>query len=76
MANTGKGYLNKDWSTLVNVILAFFTLTNWLLGGLTRIKRGKTVAGVVFLLTGGFFGIGMLIDFVTLIVKKDLTVAA
>ena len=48
-------------------------------GALYRISRGDTVGivvGVLQLITGNFFGIFWLIDLITVIVKKEVTVVA
>ena len=48
-------------------------------GALTRIARGDVVGivvGVLQLITGNFFGIFWIIDLVTVIVKKEVTVLA
>ena len=46
-------------------------------GALIRITRGDTtgiVVGILQLVTGNFFGIMWIIDLVTIIAKKDITV--
>ncbi len=46
-------------------------------GALIRITRGDTVGivvGILQLVTGNFFGILWIIDLVTIIAKKDITV--
>ena len=48
-------------------------------GALFRISRGDTtgiVVGVLQLVTGNFFGILWIIDLVTIIAKKEITVVA
>ena len=48
-------------------------------GALYRISRGDAVGiivGVLQLVTGNFFGIFWLIDLITVIVKKEVTVVA
>lgn len=48
-------------------------------GALYRISRGDAVGivvGVLQLITGNFFGIFWLIDLITVIVKKEVTVVA
>ena len=47
-----------------------------LIQGINRILRGKAVIGVIWIITGGIFGIGWLIDIVTMILHKDITVLA
>jgi hypothetical protein len=58
-----------DWT--VNLILTIFF--DWIVHGINRILRGKVVAGVVWIITGGLFGIGWIIDIITMITKKDIT---
>ena len=48
-------------------------------GALYRISRGDTtgiVVGVLQIITGNFFGIFWLIDLITVITKKEITVLA
>ena len=48
-------------------------------GALYRISRGDTtgiVVGILQLVTGNFFGIFWIIDLVTIIAKKEVTVVA
>lgn len=48
-------------------------------GALVRISRGDTVGivvGILQLVTGNFFGIFWIIDVVTVILKKEVTVLA
>jgi hypothetical protein len=47
-----------------------------LLQGINRVLRGNLIIGVVWIVTGGIFGIGWIIDIVTLITKKDITFLA
>jgi len=44
-----------------------------LVQGINRILRGKPVNGIIWILTGGIFGIGWIIDIVTMLTKKDIT---
>jgi TM2 domain-containing membrane protein YozV len=64
--------LNVSWP--VNVILTLFFDPLW--QGINRILRGKVIIGIVWIITGGLFGIGWLIDIITVITKKDITVLA
>ena len=67
------------WSWIVCLILAIFPLTNWIFGTVARFQRGNTLGGIIWLIAG-LTGIGTiiiwLIDLVTMIVKKDITVLA
>jgi TM2 domain-containing membrane protein YozV len=64
--------LNVSWP--VNVVLTFFFDPLW--QGINRILRGKVIIGIIWIITAGLFGIGWLIDLITVIVKKDITVLA
>jgi TM2 domain-containing membrane protein YozV len=64
--------LNVSWP--INVILTLFFDPLW--QGINRILRGKAVIGIIWIITGGLFGIGWLIDIITVVVKKDITVLA
>ncbi len=54
----------KDW--LVTLILAFFG--GYI--GLHRFYCGKIVSGVVYILTFGGVGIGVLVDLILIVCKK------
>ena len=58
----------------VNVILTFFF--DPIVQGINRILRGKVIIGLIWIITCGLFGIGWLIDFITMLVKKDITFLA
>ena len=45
-----------------------------LVQGINRILRGKAIIGIIWIITGGIFGIGWIIDIVTMLTKKDITV--
>jgi hypothetical protein len=48
-------------------------------GGLYRITKGDTtgiVIGILWIVTGGLFGIGWIIDLVTVVVNKKITFLA
>ena len=47
-----------------------------LVQGINHILRGKLIIGIIWIITGGIFGIGWLIDIVTMILNKDITVLA
>jgi len=40
--------------------------------GVNRILRGNLIIGVLWIITGGVFGIGWVIDVVTMLLKKDI----
>ena len=63
---------NLGW--LVNLILTVFL--DPLVQGINRILRGKVIIGLLWIVTGGIFGIGWLIDIVTMLINKDITFLA
>ncbi len=75
MAKAGRGYLNLGLPWILNIILAIFLLTNWLLGGITRIMRGHWIMGILQLLLIGEI-IFFFVDLVTVILSKDLRIFA
>ena len=75
MAKAGRGYLNLGLAWILNIILAIFLLTNWLLGGITRIMRGHWIMGILQLLLIGEI-IFFFVDLVTVILSKDLRIFA
>lgn len=66
----------KDFglSPIVHLILQI--VVGFLWGGIIRLGRGKLLLGILYIVTVGFFGIGWIIDVVTLILKGDYTVLA
>ena len=58
-------------SYVVHLLLVIFLAGLW--GGIIRIVRGKALIGVLYILTGGFFLIGWIIDLVSMITKKNLS---
>ena len=65
-----KMYFGWDW--IVCVILAILVFPTWILGGIVRIQRDHKISGLIWLLTGGFLGIGILVDIVTIIFQKEI----
>ena len=63
---------NLGWS--VNLILTIFF--DPLIQGINRIMRGKMIIGILWIITGGIFGIGWLVDIITMIIHKDITFLA
>ena len=61
-----------DWP--VNLILTIFF--DPLVQGINRILRSKELIGIIWIITGGIFGIGWVIDIYTMIVRKDITFLA
>ena len=59
---------------LVNLILTIFF--DPLIQGINRILRGKLIIGILWIITGGIFGIGWIIDIITMLVHKDITFLA
>ena len=55
---------------IVNLILTIFL--GPLVQGINRILRGKVIVGLLWILTGGIFGIGWLIDIITMLIYKDI----
>jgi len=56
-----------------NVKLILTILCDPIVMGVNRVLRGKLIPGVVWIVTGGIFGIGWLYDIYTMITKKDIT---
>lgn len=59
-----KNNIHSSKSRLVALLLCLFL--GWL--GIHRFYVGKAGTGILYLLTGGFFGIGVLIDFILILV--------
>ena len=58
-----------DW--LVKLILTIFF--DPIIQGINRILRGKVIIGLIWIITFGIFGIGWLIDIITMLIHKDIT---
>ena len=69
-----KGTIIDDLGWLVNVILTI--LIGPIIQGINRLLRGRIIIGVLWIVTGGIFGIGWVIDIITLLVYKDITFLA
>ena len=75
MAELRKTLDSLPW--IVTLLLVIFV--DGIYGGIYRITKGDTlgiVVGVVWIVTGGVFGIGWLVDLITVIVNKKITVLA
>jgi hypothetical protein len=59
---------------LIKLVLTIFL--DPLVQGINRILRGKLITGLLWIITGGIFGIGWLIDIVTMLINKDITFLA
>ena len=69
-----KGTAIDKLGWLVNVILTIFF--DPIVQGINRILRGKIIFGLLWIITFGLFGIGWLIDIITILFKKDITFLA
>jgi len=59
---------------ILNVILTIFL--DPIVQGINRILRGKVIIGLLWIITGGIFGIGWLIDIITIIFQKRISFLA
>ena len=59
---------------VVNVILTIFF--DPIVQGINRILRGKLIIGIIWIFTGGLFGIGWIIDIITVLLNKRITFLA
>jgi len=59
---------------IVNVILTIFF--DPIVQGINRILRGKVIIGLLWIITIGIFGIGWIIDIITVILNKKITFLA
>jgi TM2 domain-containing membrane protein YozV len=59
---------------IANLLLTIFFDPIW--NGINRIIRGKVIIGILWIITAGLFGIGWLIDIITVLLNKDITVLA
>jgi len=59
---------------IINVILTIFL--DPIVQGINRILRGRVIIGLLWIITGGVFGIGWIIDIVTVILNKKITFLA
>ncbi|MDD3947336.1 MAG: hypothetical protein PHI19_05815 [Clostridia bacterium] len=71
MAKNKRAYFGLEY--IISLILAIIPFTNVLLGIITRILRGKYLGALLNLIIAPLFYI---IDLVTIIIKKDVTVLA
>ena len=59
---------------LVNLVLTIFF--DPIVQGINRVLRGKVIIGILWIITCGIFGIGWLIDIITLLLYKKITFLA
>ena len=71
MASKTKRYFGLDW--IICVILAIIPVTSVICGIITRVQRGNILGALLNILLCPLF---WLIDLVTMLVKKDITVLA
>lgn len=70
----GKGTAIDGLGWGINLILTIFL--DPLVQGINRILRGKVIIGLLWIVTVGIFGIGWLIDIITMIIHRDITFLA
>ena len=58
----------------VNLVLTIFF--DPLVQGVNRVLRGRLIIGILWIITGGVFGIGWIIDVITMLINKDITFLA
>ena len=59
---------------LINLLLTIFF--DPLIQGINRILRGKVIIGILWIISGGIFGIGWIIDVITMLIHQDITFLA
>lgn len=65
--NVGGGIVGRAKNKWVSLLLCFFL--GWL--GAHKFYEGKIGMGILYLLTGGLFMIGVIIDFIALLFKRN-----
>lgn len=71
MGKGGKAYFGLGW--IISVILALIPFTNVLFGIITRLMRRNILGVLLNIILAPLFYV---IDLITIIIKKDLTVLA
>jgi len=61
---------------LLKLVLTIIPATGFIFQGINRILRGKFIAGILWIITGGIFGIGWIIDIITMVFSKDIKLLA
>jgi len=59
---------------IANVILTIFF--DPIVQGINRILRGRVIIGLLWIITGGVFGIGWIIDIITVVLNKRISFLA
>ena len=59
---------------IVNLILTIFF--DPLVQGINRILKGRVIIGILWIITIGIFGIGWIIDIITVLLYKKITFLA
>jgi tryptophan-rich sensory protein len=68
-----KTEIDKLGWVVVLVLTIFF---DPVVQGINRVMRGKLIIGVLWIITGAIFGIGWIIDIITMLIHKDITFLA
>ena len=58
----------------INLILTI--ICDPIVQGINRVLRGRVIIGILWILTIGIFGIGWIIDIITVLVNKKITFLA
>ena len=69
-----KGTVIDQLGWIVNLILTIFF--DPIVQGINRILRGRIIIGLLWIITGGIFGIGWIVDIITMLLHKDITFLA
>jgi len=67
-----KAYFGLEW--IISVILAIIPVTGWICGTITRIQRQNWLGAILCFIF--YYPIFWIIDLVTMILHKDLTILA
>jgi hypothetical protein len=66
-----KSEIDKLGWPIVLILTIFF---DSIAHGINRILRGKLLYGAIWIITGGLFGIGWVIDVITVLLYKDIKI--
>jgi hypothetical protein len=56
------------------VVLILTLFLDPLIQGINRVLKGKLLFGIIWIFTGGLFGIGWIIDFFCVLLYKDIKI--